>query len=366
MMSATTPSDVACYVRADLAGFGGYSSAAATAPAVPASIWLNANESPWPSDADPAGALRRYPAPQPAELVEGVARLAGVATDRVRVGRGSDEIIDLLVRLTCRPGQDAILLSTPTFGMYEVAARLHGTRVVDVPLRDDPVVRTWTYPTESVVAALAEPGVRLVFLCSPGNPTGQPVPLAAVGEVARAAQGRALVVVDEAYLEFSGGESAVTLQAEFENIVVLRTLSKAYALAGARLGYAIAALGLIDALGLVQAPYPLPEPVTAVALEALRPEAVRAARERASQAVAERERMIQALANEPCVAYPSSANFVLLRVSDPDAVLRALADRGVVVRDARSHAALPDGVRISVGTPEQTDLVLDTLRKVLR
>lgn len=346
-------------LREDLRDFTGYSSARTSAPAVatPARIWLNANESGHPSVADPEGASRRYPDPQPAALVEALADHWATTPDRVVVGRGSDELIELLVRALCRPGGDAIVQSSPTFGMYAVSARIHGTRVVDVPQTDDGL--TWRVDVAAVREAATREGARVVFVCSPGNPTGSVVPLRDVADLARGLAEDAVVVVDEAYGEFAAQRSAVTLLEEHPNLVVLRTLSKAHALAGLRVGLALAHPDLAVALRRVQAPYPVPVPVARQALEALTEQARSATVARVAEVLRLRDTVGRALRDLDGVraVYASEANFLLVRSDDPDALLERLSGDGIIVRDMRHLPGLDDAVRITIGTqPEMAAL----------
>ena len=356
-MTTTFPSTL---IRPDLRGFTGYSSARTSAPGAPAtppSIWLNANESAAASAADPAGTSRRYPDPQPPALVSAVADAWATTPDRVVVGRGSDELIDLLVRALCRPGGDGVVVTSPTFGMYEVAARLHGVPVTDVPQVDEGT--SWRVDTAAVADATRRSGARLVLLASPGNPTGSVVPHAELAALARELADQAVVVVDEAYGEFAAQRSAATLLEEHPTLVVLRTLSKAHALAGARVGLALASPGLATVLRRVQAPYPLPVPSAELALAALAPPALEQTRRRVAQTLVERERTARWLRDLPGVraVYASEANFLLVRADCPDDLLDRLDAAGVVVRDLRHHPALPDALRLTIGTAEQMSAV---------
>lgn len=346
-------------LREDLRDFAGYKSA--RSEALTGSIWLNANESAWANAADADGALRRYPDPQPPPLRAALAALYGCEPAQLLAGRGSDEGIDLLLRAFCRPGGDAIVTTPPTFGMYAVCARLHGTRVVEVALRDTP--EGFVCDFDAVATAAEDSGAKLVFLCSPGNPSGTLLPLAAISALAQRLRERALVVVDEAYLEYAQAPSAIGLIAERSNVVVLRTLSKAHALAAARIGSTIADADLIAALQRCQAPYPLAEPCVALALRALDARARALSEEKAAACVLERERLYAALAAVPGLrqVYPSRANFLLARFERPQAAFAALLAAGVVVRDLRAAPQLGDALRISLGTAEQNARVLDAL-----
>ena len=240
--------------RAEIVAMKPYSSARREAPGV--GVLLNANESPRALlDGTAASALNRYPDPQPPELVAALARLYGQPEERVLVTRGSDEGIDLLTRVFCRAGQDAILQCPPTFGMYRIAAQIQGADIVSVP-RD--ARNGYRLDRAAVLRALAEDErIRLVFLTSPNNPTGDAIEPEFLAELLAATGGRSIVVVDEAYAEFSQQPSALGLIADHDNLVVLRTLSKAFASAGLRCGTVLAQPPLISLLRRVIAPYPL-------------------------------------------------------------------------------------------------------------
>lgn len=345
-------------IREDLQDFAGYSSARTSAPdevTAPATVWLNANESGSPNVADANGSCRRYPAPQPSALVEAFADLWATTPERVVVGRGSDEAIELLVRTLCRPGGDGIVVTTPTFGMYAVSARLHGVPVIDVPQLDEEV--SWRVDTAAVARAAREHGARIVFLASPGNPTGSVVPLREVAALVDELSEQAVVVIDEAYGEFAAQRSAVTLLEEHPTLVVLRTLSKAHALAGARVGIALAHPDLASHLRRVQAPYPLPEPVTRLALEALGGSALKATHEHVGQVLRLRDQVGRWLRDVDQVRalYTSEANFFLVRCEDPDTLLQTLLQAGIVVRDMRHLPGLHDALRVTIGTGQEMD-----------
>lgn len=325
-------------------------------------VLLNANESAWPPPGDQALACNRYPDPQPAPLIDALARLYGVRASQVLVGRGSDEAIDLLVRAFCRAGQDAIAIQPPTFGMYAVSAHIQGASVITVSLAAD-----FTLDVDAVLAALT-PAVKLVFVCTPNNPTGQLVPLRDVTRLAQALAGRALLVVDEAYIEFSDAPSVAPLIDQFDNLAVLRTLSKAWALAGARIGTLLANEQVIALLRRVMAPYPLPRPCVALALEALTAGGQAAARAHIAVVREQRERMARALAEVPGVrkVLPSQANFLAVRFDDASSVYQRLLGAGIVVRDIQRYPQLGDALRVTVGLPEENDRVLDVLQNRLQ
>lgn len=354
-MSAMNPKIVQ-RARPDILTMQPYSSA--RMEAAHATIMLNANESPWAPVGGDESDLHRYPDPQPAALCARLAELYGVAARQLLVGRGSDEAIDLLVRAFCREGSDTIVISPPTFGMYAVAARTQGAAVIEAPLGAD-----FAVDADAVLAKVTD-STKLVFLCTPNNPTGALVPLATVERLADALRDRALVVVDEAYLEFAGGApSATTLLAGYDNLAVLRTLSKAYALAGARVGTLIAHADVVALLRRIQAPYPIPALCAEAALAALSPHGIAQTRERIAILLGERARLARALpaAAGVLAVYPSSANFLCVRFADAQATYRALLALGIVVRDVGRYPGLAGCLRITVGTPQENAILLDAL-----
>ena len=345
--------------RPEIRALQPYSSARMEACA--GSVWLNANESPWPPSRGAPG-WNRYPDPQPRELLRRLADVYGVEPDQLLAGRGSDEGIDLLVRAFCRAGRDAILISPPTFGMYAICARVQGADIVEVPLGHD-----FTPDVDAVLAAMT-PAVKLVFVCSPNNPAGAGVARTDILRLAAALAGRALLVVDEAYVEFVDPHGACASVADslrtFPNLVVLRTLSKAWAMAGVRLGSVLADARVIALLRKIMPPYPLPRPCVEAAQLALTDEGARAMRARVETLRRERCRLRDALTGLACVraVLPSQANFLSVRCVDAGAAHAALLQTGVVVRDVRPYPRLGDALRISVGAPEENDRVLDVLR----
>lgn len=342
--------------RPEILALQPYSSARMEAAA--ATVMLNANESPWAPLGSDASTLNRYPDPQPPKLRERLAELYDVASKNVLVGRGSDEAIDLLVRAFCSEGRDAIVISPPTFGMYAVAARTQGAAVIEAPL-----AKGFELDVDALLARVTD-NTKLVFVCTPNNPTGALVPLTVIARLALALQDRALVVVDEAYLEFAeGAPSAAALIERQDNIAVLRTLSKAYALAGARVGTLIAHAQIVALLRRIQAPYPLPTSCTDAALAALAPLAVDEARARIRVLVRERERVARALASADGVleVLPSSANFLCVRFADAAATYRALLAIGIIVRDVSRYSQLADCLRITIGAPDENDALLRAL-----
>ena len=346
-------------LREDLRDFAGYKSA--RTDLLDGSVWLNANESAWANPSDADAKLRRYPDPQPRALCSRLAALYDIEPAQLLVGRGSDEAIDLLIRAFCAPGQGAIAIAPPVFGMYAVCARLHGVRIVEVPLVDGQ--QSLRVDLQALGDATLASGASLVFLCSPGNPSGEALPLIDIAALAIRLRGKALVVVDEAYGEYSDVASATALFPAHENIAVLRTLSKAHALAAARVGCVLGSPELIGVLRRCQAPYPIPQPVTEAALQALTPQAQASTAARVTEILGLRERLAEGLRSLPQVlrVYPSAGNFLLVRFVDADAAFAQLLEAGVVVRDMRAMPQLGDALRITIGTAEECRRVLAAL-----
>lgn len=349
-------------VRPDLRDFGGYRSA--RSEKLRGEVWLNANESAWANPADASGSCRRYPEPQPQALRARLAQLYGCASEQLLMGRGSDEAIDLLVRALCVPGRDAVVVTPPVFGMYAVCARLQGAPLVEVPL----VERKGGLEAdlEAITEAALGQGGRLVFLCSPANPSGSVIGLDDIAAMAGSLRDHAIVVVDEAYGEFNNCGSAVTLLGAHPNLAVLRTLSKAHALAAARIGVLIADPALVQVLARCQAPYPVPTPCAELALAGLDNDALAATRARVAQVLGERSRIADALVTVPGVTrvYPSQGNYLLVRFADPQAAFDTLLGAGVVVRDQRAAPQLGDALRITIGSTEENQRMLAALQSM--
>jgi len=318
---------------------------------------MHANEMPWRAAGDETHAgLNRYPEPQPDELIKHLAKLYDVAPTQLLAGRGSDEGIDLIVRAFCRAGVDSVLISPPTFGMYKVSARIQGAGIVEVPLVRE---RSFAFDADAVVNAWRE-NIKVVFICSPNNPTGGLVERALIESVCGRLANKAIVVVDEAYIEFARDTSSTTLLSRYENLVVLRTLSKAYALAGTRCGALIAHAEIVSLLARVITPYALPTQTIEHVLTFTDAQHQLDAKQRIETVLKERTRLTEQLARLPAIkrVWPSDSNFVLVECVDADEVLRAAAGVGLIIRDPRSNPSLANCLRISVGSPEQNDRLL--------
>jgi histidinol-phosphate aminotransferase len=313
---------------------------------------MHANEMPWraPGDNSAAG-LNRYPQPQPKALVERMARIYGVTAAQILVGRGSDEAIDLLVRAFCRAGQDSVVICPPTFGFYKVAAKIQGAQVVEVPLLRE----GFALDTPAVIAAGRN--AKIVFLCSPNNPTGNLLDEASMLAICRELSTTSLVCVDEAYIEFASRASLTRRLADFPNLVLLRTLSKAYALAGARLGTLIAGEDIVGLLKRIIPPYAIPASTVEDVLKLTEAPQRATSAARIATLLEERAKLSSRLGHTAGIVrvHPSDANFLLVEFSDARRALEAGKATGLLVRDFSAAPGLQNCLRISIGTPEQNE-----------
>ena len=322
-------------------------------------VRLNANEVPWETGADPGEALNRYPPVRPWQLRDRLAELYGVSRQQLLVSRGSSEAIDLLIRVFCRPGLDNIVITPPTFGMYRVYSEIQGAEVRTVPLEPE---LDFAFSIPQLLQA-ADDASKLLFVCSPNNPTGNSLASSDLETLLSKRSGRSLLVVDEAYIEFSGSSSAVSLLDRFDNLAILRTLSKAYGLAALRIGCVIAQPAVIGLLDSVLAPYALAAPIADRAFLALSPAELQNASTRILDLTAERQRMQQRLSRCAVVAkvWPSDANFLLVRFHDFTAVRSRLERERILVRDLTEQPGLRNCARITLGSPDENELLLRVL-----
>lgn len=321
-------------------------------------VRLNANESPRIS---PIGKFRRplnrYPEIRPQKLQIALATRFGCTAEQLLVTRGSSEAIDLLIRTFCEAGRDSIVTPTPSFSMYWHYARIQGATVIEVPTlaEDDFVI-----DIEAMLAACTE-NSRLVFVCSPNNPTGTPLPRADVVRLLEGRDKRSAVVVDEAYVEFGDQESVIDLIDDYPNLLVLRTLSKALGFAGARCGAVAGSVDVINLLNAVQSPYALATPVVECVEDALQSEQLALADQAVENIIDERQRLMTAVAAYDFVqkVWPSEANFFLVRFSDAEAVMQRCEENNVLLRHFGGN--LTDCIRITVGSSSDNDQLLRAL-----
>lgn len=317
-----------------------------------ASIFLDANENPWNLP------YNRYPDPLQRKLKERISILKDIAPEHIFIGNGSDEPIDLLIRAFCEPGKDKVVTINPSYGMYEVAAETNNVACVKVQLDPD-----FELNTDNLLDAV-DAHTKLVFLCSPNNPSGNLLKREEIYKVLKYFPG--IVVVDEAYIDFSTSPSFLTHLLSFPNLVVLQTLSKAWGAAAIRLGMAFASEEIIQVLNKIKYPYNVNQLTQEYALKVLsHPEEMQ---RQVDLIVAERERLRQQFSHPPFsyTVHPSEANFLLVEVGEADAIYKKLIQEGVVVRNRNNVALCRGCLRITIGTPEENDKLLTKMKDLLR
>lgn len=315
-----------------------------------AEVFLDANENPFETG------LNRYPDPLQWKLKTAISQLKGVPAEQIFLGNGSDEAIDLVVRIFCEPRQDHILILPPTYGMYQVSSD-----IADVGIRSVSLTPDFQPDVEAILAA-ADEHSKILFICSPNNPTGNDVELERIRSLC--AQFKGIVVVDEAYIDFSNQASCTSLLSEFPNLIVLQTFSKAWGMAGIRLGMAFASTEIIQLFNKVKPPYNINQLTQQIALETLET-SQDDYRQLLSTLLSERERLIKGLGDLNFVEkiFPSDANFILVKMDDPSGTYQYLVEEGIIVRNRNSVHLCAGSLRITVGRPEENDALLTALNK---
>ena len=311
-------------------------------------IYLDANENPYYNN------YNRYPDPHQKNLKRRLAEIKGVPVEKIFIGNGSDEPIDLVFRLFCEPRRHNAVSIAPTYGMYKVAAAIN-----DVQMREVQLEPGFTLDAEKLLAA-ADENTRLLFLCSPNNPSGNCFPKKEIEKVIRRFNG--IVILDEAYIDFAGQPGFLSELDEYPNLVILQTLSKAWGMAGLRLGLAFAQPLIVDTLSRVKYPYNINVVTQKIVLEQLRksPDA------QIAEIVSERGRVLEGLAKNPVIRkiHPTDANFVLVEVDEPRTIYDRLIGAGIIVRDRSRIKGCEGCLRITIGTPKENDRLLETLKKL--
>ena len=321
-------------------------------------VWLNANEFPLPVPFELSQqTLNRYPECQPKIVIERYAAYAGLQPEQVLVSRGADEGIELVMRAFCEPGKDAILFCPPTYGMYSVSAETIGIEYRTVPALDN-----WQLNLPAIADRLD--GVKVVYMCSPNNPTGNLINPDDIRALLEMTAGKALVVADEAYIEFCPQATLSGWLKAYPHLVILRTLSKAFALAGLRCGFTLANKPVIDLLMKVIAPYPLATPVADVAGQALSEQGIALMRQHVAELNASRAWLLEQLPQLSVVqqVFPSETNYILARFADSPAVFKSLWDQGIILRDQNKNPGLAGCLRISIGTREECERLIAALQ----
>jgi len=316
-------------------------------------IQLDANENPWKPQGQTIS-INRYPEPQPTQLKQKIAALYSLNPEQLIITRGADEGIDLLIRTFCRPGKDAVIATPPTFGSYTVYANIHSTKVISVPLNEQDF-------SLNLPSMMSLPDVKIVFVCTPNNPTGSTTPLDQIEVLCKHYKERAIVVVDEAYIDFADTPSALTLLPKYDNLIVLRTFSKSYSLAGARIGTIIGKADVVSWIRKVIAPYPIPTFCSNAALDVLMPANLTEVNKRVAILKAERAYLYQALqaSKELVKVWPSATNFLLVIAKDADGLYQRLQTKHIIVRNW--NQVITGGLRITVGSPQDNKQLLAAL-----
>ena len=352
-----TEQGMAARARPEILAMKGYVSARSLVATGDSTVFLDANECPYEPFVGASG-LARYPMQQPPELVSAVCGWLDISSRNLTITRGADEAIDCLMRAFCVPAQDNIVICPPTFAMYAQSAMLQGVETRKVPLAD-----RFALDVDGIMAAV-DVATKMVFICSPNNPTANLMDRDTVTGLCDALAGRALVVVDETYIDYAGTDSMSTALESFANLVVLRTLSKSHAAAGLRCGMAVARRDVTELLHKVLAPYPLPQPVVQAALTILTPENQRRLAQKREEIIARRDSFAAAAAGIKGVKsiLPTDANYLLMVVDDADALCARAADSGYILRNQSHQPGLDGAIRVSIGTEEEMDGLLMILR----
>jgi histidinol-phosphate aminotransferase len=322
-------------------------------------IWLNANEASGPGNYQiNSDLINRYPDFQPEPLLLAYSEYCALPVSKLLATRGADEGIELVIRSFCRAYQDSILICPPTYGMYAISAENHGAGIVRVPLVDNAL------DLEGLAQQVGK--VKVVFLCSPGNPTGNLLALSQIKSALALFKDTAIVVLDQAYIEYCPAHDLAPLLNDldqYDNLVILRTLSKAFALAGLRCGFTLASPDIIKLLSKVIAPYPVPGPVAELASIALNSQGIDKMQARVAQTTTLRDQLSQWLQQQTWCehVFASDANFVLFKTNKKQQIIERLNQHGILIRDQSTQQQLSDCLRISIGSEQELALLQQIL-----
>jgi histidinol-phosphate aminotransferase len=311
-------------------------------------IFMDANENPY-------GNLNRYPDPYQRELKSSISRIKGIAEENIFLGNGSDEIIDLCFRIFCNPGVDKALAFTPTYRMYEVSAAINDVELIKVPLSED-----FQIEPESLFQFLKDPGLKLIFICSPNNPTGNLMKESAVKTIISSFNG--IVVIDEAYIDFTEKPSLIKLLSRHRNLIVMQTFSKAMGLAAARVGMAFMDSSVVTYFNKMKPPYNISTINQKAALKSL--SKIDLLKKRIRRIITERERLARSLKKMSIIEkiFPSDSNFLLVKTKNADFIYNELIDNKIIVRNRNKMVS--GCIRITIGTPAENDKLIRSLRAI--
>ena len=313
-------------------------------------VFLDANENPYENG------VNRYPDPHQRHLKTILSEIKGVSTKNILLGNGSDEVLDLIFRAFCEPHQDNIVILPPTYGMYEVLANLNAIGIKAVNLDDT------FQPKVDAILNVADANSKLLFICSPNNPSGNSFDAKAIETLVSEFKG--IVVIDEAYIDFSNEASWISKLDMYPNLIVTQTLSKAYAMAGIRLGICYASAEIITVLNTIKPPYNINELTQKKAIELLNIKDL--AKNQIQDILKERSLMISQLESVSFISkiYPSDANFVLVKVDDATKRYNQLIEKGIVIRNRTTQPGCENTLRLTVGTPQENKILIDTLKSI--
>ncbi|WP_178985278.1 histidinol-phosphate transaminase [Winogradskyella helgolandensis] len=310
-------------------------------------VFIDANENPFNTN------VNRYPDPQQTNVKARLSELKGISSNQILLGNGSDEVLDLIFRVFCEPKKDNIITLPPTYGMYDVLANLNAVENIEIELESD------FQPNTDEILRAAHTHTKLLFLCSPNNPTANSFDAIKIEELINEFQG--IVVIDEAYIDFSTKESWLSRLDEFPNLIITQTLSKAYGLAGIRLGICYASKDIISILNKIKPPYNINQLTQAKALDRLND--IDSVHNEVKSIIYEREKLSKALTSITFVqnVFPSDANFILAKVDDANQRYQQLIEKGIVVRNRTNQPLCENCLRFSVGTKEENEKLIQTL-----
>jgi histidinol-phosphate aminotransferase len=311
-------------------------------------IFLDANENPF-------GTYNRYPDPYQNQLKEEVSKIKNIPKKNIFVGNGSDEAIDLLFRIFCNPGKDKALTFSPTYGMYKVSAVINDVALIEIPLNE-----AYQIDESTLKNYLKDPQLKLIFICSPNNPTGNSIPRKTIQNILENFNG--IVVVDEAYIDFSKEQSCLIFLKNYSNLVVLQTLSKAWGQAGLRIGFAFANEEIIQYFNKVKPPYNISEVNQQLAIKAIQNKVL--FEENKAEILLEKEKLQSQLLKIKVVQniFPSETNFLLIQIEDANTMYQKLVAENLIVRNRSSQ--IENALRITIGSPSENKKLIETLQKI--
>jgi len=314
-------------------------------------VFLDANENPFENG------VNRYPDPQQKSVKEKLSELKNVSTDNILLGNGSDEVLDLIFRAFCEPNKDEVIILPPTYGMYEVLANINAVTVKEIYLTES------FQPNTKTILSSAKKESKILFLCSPNNPTGNSFSNEEVEKLLR--QFKGLVVIDEAYIDFSEQESWLNRLEEFPNLIITQTLSKAYGMAGIRLGICYASTAIIKVLNSIKPPYNVNELTQQRAVGQLN--TLDIVKEQIQELKTLKNRLMSELKNIKFIekVYPSDANFLLIKVDDATKRYDTLIKKGIVIRNRTKEPLCENCLRITIGTSTENKKLIEILKKLI-